>query len=83
MEPKAKIMVDKNKRDERDGDGRIGDPEPNESAKPPQIDWADPKTPVGDAPPLPRWPLIVAVAGWTAWIGFLAAMVISYTQSKI
>jgi hypothetical protein len=39
-------------------------------------DWNDPNVPVGDAPPVPRWPLYVWVTLWLAWIAFLVAMVI-------
>lgn len=40
----------------------------------PRIDWEDPKIPVGNAPPLPRWPLVVAVFGWLGWVAFLVVM---------
>lgn len=40
-------------------------------------DWNDPTVPAGDAPPLARWPVFAWAAGWLAWVGFLAAMVLS------
>jgi hypothetical protein len=27
--------------------------------------------PIGDTPPLPRWPLGVFALGWAAWVAFL------------
>jgi hypothetical protein len=39
-----------------------------------RIDWEDPKIPVGNAPPLPRWPLVVAGMAWLAWVAFLVVM---------
>lgn len=47
----------------------------NESKRP-RIDWADPNVPVGNAPPLPRWPLIVAGIAWLAWVVFLVVMTV-------
>ncbi len=41
------------------------------------IDWSDPKVPVGNAPPMARWPLAVAGVAWLAGIVFLVAMTIS------
>ncbi len=38
------------------------------------IDWEDPKIPVGNSPPLPRWPLVVTGLGWLAWVVFLVVM---------
>ncbi len=36
-------------------------------------------TPVGNAPPGPRWPLVATGVAWLAWIGFMLAMVVSRT----
>jgi hypothetical protein len=38
------------------------------------IDWADPSVPVGNAPKLPLWPLILLGAAWVIWIVFLCVM---------
>ena len=43
---------------------------------PPEI-WDDPTVPVGDAPPLPKTPLIALSIAWLAWTVFLALMVAS------
>ncbi len=43
----------------------------------PRIDWEDPTVPIGDAPSIPRWPVVVNAIAWFAWIGFLVAMVAS------
>jgi hypothetical protein len=41
------------------------------------VDWADPTVPVGDAPALPRWPLIVLGVAWTGWIIFLMVVAVA------
>ncbi|UCE61224.1 MAG: hypothetical protein JSU63_05640 [Phycisphaerales bacterium] len=43
----------------------------------PAVDWADPTIPVGDSPPLPRWPAIVLGVAWFGWLVFLAFMAVS------
>jgi hypothetical protein len=45
--------------------------------KKPRVDWTDPRVPIGNAPPLPWWPLAVSGIAWLAWLGFLAAMMLS------
>jgi len=47
-----------------------------EMARRPRIDWADPKVPAGNAPPLPGWPLYLSAAVFVAWLLFLVAMAI-------
>lgn len=42
--------------------------------KEPRINWEDPSVPVGNAPPLPRWPLVLFTLAWLAWVMFLVAM---------
>lgn len=32
--------------------------------------WQDPSIPLGDAPPLPRWPLGLFALAWIGWITF-------------
>ena len=39
--------------------------------------WDDPNVPVGNAPPIPRWPLVVLGAAWAGWVVFLVVMVMS------
>ncbi len=41
------------------------------------IDWEDPSVPIGNAPPLPRWPVAVSALVWAGWIALLVAMVLS------
>ena len=43
----------------------------------PRIDWADPSIPVGNAPPRPKWPLVLLAVLWLAGIVFLALMAVS------
>ena len=38
------------------------------------VDWNDPAVPVGNAPPMPRWPLAVLGVAWLGWLVFLAVM---------
>jgi hypothetical protein len=44
------------------------------SAEKKGIDWTDPSVPAGNAPPMPNWPVALAVLTWAGWITFLAAM---------
>ena len=41
------------------------------------IDWSDPKVLAGNAPPMARWPLVLAGFAWFGGIAFLAVMAIS------
>lgn len=41
------------------------------------IDWSDPNVPVGNAPPMPLWPALVAGLVWALGIVFLIMMTIS------
>jgi hypothetical protein len=40
----------------------------------PRVDWADASVPVGNAPPLPRWPWFLSIGAWVAWLVFLLLM---------
>jgi hypothetical protein len=42
----------------------------------PKYDWNDPSVPAGDAPPMPRWPLIVSSIAFGLWFIFLVVMAI-------
>ncbi|MFH1110910.1 MAG: hypothetical protein V1790_17180 [Planctomycetota bacterium] len=42
-----------------------------------RVNWDDPTVPVGNAPPLPRWPVVVAGLAWLAWLVFLIALLVS------
>ena len=55
------------------------EPEP----KRPRINWNDPDVPAGNAPPLPRWPLVLAALLWVGWLGFLVAMALMRTGTEI
>jgi hypothetical protein len=37
-------------------------------------DWMDPNVPAGDAPALPRWPLVVSALAFCGWLAFLVSM---------
>ena len=47
-----------------------------ERTKEPKINWDDPSTPAGNAPPMPRWPLIASAVVFSAWLVFLVAMAV-------
>ena len=36
--------------------------------------WSDPEVPVGNGPPMSRWPIAVFSIGWIGWVAFLFAM---------
>lgn len=38
------------------------------------INWQDPQVPVGNSPPLPRWPIAIFSIAWMGWVVFLFAM---------
>ncbi len=41
------------------------------------VNWEDPSVPIGNAPPLPRWPLVLAGIAWLAWVVFLVVMMLA------
>ena len=43
----------------------------------PRIDWADASVPIGNAPPLPKWPWFLSVAAWLGWLVFLLFMLLT------
>ena len=45
------------------------------------INWDDPSVPIGNAPPFPRWPLVVAAVAWFASVVFLVMMMLGPTGS--
>jgi len=49
----------------------------NKDDKKSRVNWDDPSVPVGNAPPMPRWPLVVTAMAWLAWVVFLIAMLVS------
>ncbi len=48
-----------------------------EEAKPLGINWEDPDVPVGNAPPLAKWPVVAFATGWAVWLMFLLTMITS------
>lgn len=40
----------------------------------PRIDWDNPNTLAGDAPPMPRWPLMLSIVVYAGWLVFLVVM---------
>lgn len=46
----------------------------NEQSPPPKIDWNDPSVPIGNAPPMSRWPIVAWALAFAGWVVFLAVM---------
>lgn len=46
----------------------------------PAVNWEDPSIPVGDSPPLRRWPVVAWSVAWGAWVVFLIWMMLSRIQ---
>jgi hypothetical protein len=44
----------------------------------PWINWEDPNIPVGNAPPLPKWPLVLSGFAWLLWV--VLVLVLSVAQ---
>lgn len=60
----------------RDSETRRGPAAGDKSAKQPKYDWDDPNIPAGDAPLMPRWPLVLSAVAWCGWLVFLVAMMV-------
>jgi len=45
-------------------------------ARQPKYNWEDPSIPAGDAPSMPRWPLVLSVVAWCGWLAFLVVMML-------
>ena len=56
---------------------RGGDTAEHGESAPGGVDWEDPSVPVGNAPRLPRWPLVLFAVAWVAWVGFLLVVALS------
>ena len=67
---------------EREAD-RVDSGETELAPKQPRINWNDPDVPAGNAPPLPRWPLVLAALVWVGWLGFLVAMAVVRTSTEV
>lgn len=46
-----------------------------------RVDCADPDVPPGNAPPMPRWPLVLSAVAWIAWLVFLVLMAVERASS--
>lgn len=65
------------KNDSIESGGKASSDGPSDAPDKPRIDWEDPAVPIGDSPPLARWPLAVSTLGWMAWVVFLATMLLT------
>lgn len=48
-----------------------------------QADLNEPDVPVGNSPPLPRWPLVLSALAWVGWLTFLVLMAVERTASAM
>ena len=69
-------MEEQDQRVQPKGDGSVSDEKDSASAKG-GIDWADPTVPVGNAPPMSPWKVVLFAIAWVGWLGFLGAMLLS------
>ena len=74
------IVEDQQHSSNPDSPGTAETTSPDEQRKP-RINWEDPNIPVGNAPPLPRWPLAAMGLAWLVWVVFLAVMLLSVVQA--
>lgn len=51
--------------------------QPVDEKRKPRIDWEDPTIPIGNGPPLPRWPLAVSGIAWLLWIALMLVMALT------
>lgn len=61
-------------------------PQSVEQAAPPEkkkswFNWEDPAVPVGNSPPIPKWPLAVITAAWLVWVLVLFVMMLGSRSS--
>ena len=66
----------------QNGTRPVRDGAAEDTEKEPRINWSDPDVAAGNAPPLPRWPLAVAVILWLGWIGFLLSTALARVPSS-
>ena len=57
--------------------GESADDHPPSNNKKRGVNWEDPSVPIGNAPQLPRWPLVLAGFAWLAWVVFLIVMMLA------
>ena len=43
---------------------------PQEAPEKTGIDWEDKSIPIGNAPPMPKWPAAIAAVVWAGWVVF-------------
>lgn len=55
----------------------LSEEESPEAQKKSRYDWTDPNVPIGNAPPMPLWPVVVYAVAWVGWFVFLLAMLLS------
>lgn len=45
------------------------------------FNWEDPAVPMGDSPPIPKWPLALVTTAWIGWVIFLFIMMLDSGSS--
>lgn len=46
-----------------------------------RFNWEDPTVPVGNSPPIPKWPLAVVTLAWVGWVVFLFTVMLNSGSS--
>ncbi len=64
-----------------ESEGKSGAGQTSSRGKKRGINWDDPSVPIGNAPPFPRWPLVLAAVAWFASVVFLVVMMLGRTGS--
>lgn len=59
-----------------ESEGNSGTGQTSSHEKKRGINWDDPSVPIGNAPPFPRWPLVLAAVAWFASVVFLVVMML-------
>lgn len=63
--------------DEKENKPATSDKGPSEHEGDTPSIWQDANVPVGNAPPLPRWPIGVFAIAWAGWVVFLVVLLVS------
>lgn len=59
------------------GDGKtMSDTNECDDSKRTGVNWNDPAVAMGNAPPMPGWPLVVSILAWLGGILFLLVMMV-------
>ncbi len=68
---------------DKKNDGRSSDSPSTDKAPEKEIDWSDPSVPVGNAPPMPVWPVVLGGIAWVGWVVFLIVMALTRSVAAV